>query len=50
MKWYHVTALIAVVVFFQFCVMSIAYNYGAIHANIECIKQDLDRIGKNLGQ
>lgn len=44
MKWYHTVGIVAVVAFFQFCLLSIAYNFGAIHANIECIKQDLDRM------
>jgi hypothetical protein len=44
MNKYQTIGIILAVVFIQFCALSIAYNYGAIGANIECIKQDLDRM------
>ena len=48
MKWYHTVGMIVGFAVIQFMLMSIAYNFGSIHATISCIDQSLDRIGKNL--
>ena len=44
MKWYHTVGMIVGFAVIQFMLMSIAYNFGQIDANLQCIQQGLDRM------